>query len=539
MVTLHSYVLRELLKTFLLAQTAVTVLFTAGGGLFNMVRYEGVSAGDVVESLHLLIPIVVTLTMPMAALFAATMVYGRLAADNELLACRAAGINIHRLFVSVLLLSVFVSSFTLLFGGFIIPGYMQQIDRLARSNIRDFAAQQLRHKGFIHRGKSDEDRYTITAERVQGVSEEALREKNFEVDAGLQYLLVHNPTFLHVDRDGKLVRFTVADYVLCVFDTRTLPIRVTFHVRDGQDFEVGKRAVVIDQQQIGPIEVPIPSAGRLSMADLGSLFRWQRQPWGAPRIREDYRDYINDLTRQRYLARCAETLLESPPLVLEDEDYDRTYMVACDTLRWSGDNKRLILENADIRVDDVAEARPLTYDVERADLTPAALPSGRFLVELRLVSNTGDTLRTLDLSQSPDQMVPEHRVPTPAEIRDPDVALALPESFEQRRIGLQKGTARMERKLAGTIHFRLGSTASALVILIMGAALGVIFRGARALAAFALAMVPFFCVTVVMALGQQLTHHEQTHYLGPFITWGGLGVVALTDLCIIWFGVRR
>jgi len=31
--------------------------------------------------------------LPVAALFATTMVYGRLAADNELTACRAAGIS--------------------------------------------------------------------------------------------------------------------------------------------------------------------------------------------------------------------------------------------------------------------------------------------------------------------------------------------------------------------------------------------------------------------------------------------------------------
>jgi len=48
--------------------------------------------------------------MPIAALFATTMVYGRLAADNELQACRAAGINIHCLFLSTVLLSVFVAA---------------------------------------------------------------------------------------------------------------------------------------------------------------------------------------------------------------------------------------------------------------------------------------------------------------------------------------------------------------------------------------------------------------------------------------------
>ena len=90
MVTLHGYILRELLKTLGLTLAALTVLFTMGGGLYNVIRYEGVSAADVLSFIPLLLPIVLTLTLPIAALFAATMVYGRLAADNELVACRAA-----------------------------------------------------------------------------------------------------------------------------------------------------------------------------------------------------------------------------------------------------------------------------------------------------------------------------------------------------------------------------------------------------------------------------------------------------------------
>jgi len=199
MVTLHTYVLRELLKTFGLALAALTVLFTMGGGLYNIVRYEGVSAGDVFGFVPILIPIVVTLTMPMAALFATAMVYGRLAADNELLACRAAGINIHRLLLAAVLLSVFVAAFSLLFGSFIIPSFMQRIDSFTRSNIRDLVAQQLQQKGFVHRGREGEDRYTFTAEKVDYVSDAALRAKYFEVADGLHYLLVTNPTFLQLN----------------------------------------------------------------------------------------------------------------------------------------------------------------------------------------------------------------------------------------------------------------------------------------------------------------------------------------------------
>ena len=44
MITLHAYVLRELLKTFGLTILALTALFTMGGGLYNVVRSPGVTA---------------------------------------------------------------------------------------------------------------------------------------------------------------------------------------------------------------------------------------------------------------------------------------------------------------------------------------------------------------------------------------------------------------------------------------------------------------------------------------------------------------
>jgi hypothetical protein len=80
---------------------------------------------------------------------------------------------------------------------------------------------------------------------------------------------------------------------------------------------------------------------------------------------------------------------------------------------------------------------------------------------------------------------------------------------------------------------------SALVTILMGAALGVIFRGARALAAFGLACIPFATVAVLISMGKQMTESETSHALGPFLIWGGLALVAVADVVILRFGVRR
>jgi lipopolysaccharide export LptBFGC system permease protein LptF len=551
MVTLHTYVLRELLKTFGLALVALTVLFTMGGGLYNIVRYEGVSAGDVFGFVPILIPIVVTLTMPMAALFATAMVYGRLAADNELLACRAAGINIHRLLLAAVLLSVFVAAFSLLFGSFIIPSFMQRIDSFTRSNIRDLVAQQLQQKGFVNRGREGEDRYTFTAEKVDYVSDAALRAKYFEVADGLHYLLVTNPTFLQLNRNGDLVRFAAARYVLCAFDTRVTPLEVTFHIRDGQDFEVGKRALTITDQETR-ITVPTPTPFRLTTTDLRLLLRWRRAPWESPRLADELQRFLIDVTRARFYEHCVVRLQAGEAVQLHD-DYGQAYTLTAARAQAGRDSLTLTRGRVAVRG---ADGQPrLAYEAHRIDVSTLPLPDP--LVELRLVQSPEQDVLEYDLRPGqpaaarrketlnldrlhiPPEVVQDAQRVTAAAVLDPDVDLPLDQALGDRRIGLQKSAQQLLRKIVGTINFRLSYCSSALVTLLMGAALGIIFRGSRALAAFGLALIPFFVVLILLVLGRQLTEDPHISPIGPFVTWGGLVLMRWPTGMILRLGVRR
>jgi len=68
------------------------------------------------------------LTLPIAALFSAASTYGRLSADNEFVACRSSGINIHVLFMPALVLSLFSALVTFVFINFVIPGMVRNLN---------------------------------------------------------------------------------------------------------------------------------------------------------------------------------------------------------------------------------------------------------------------------------------------------------------------------------------------------------------------------------------------------------------------------
>src|SRR5215831_18624099 len=90
--TLFRYIFKDLLRIFFLTLGALTGIMSFGGMLKPL--YEvGLNVSQVSQILTWSTPAMMAYSLPIAALFATTMVYGRLGADNEITACRAAGIS--------------------------------------------------------------------------------------------------------------------------------------------------------------------------------------------------------------------------------------------------------------------------------------------------------------------------------------------------------------------------------------------------------------------------------------------------------------
>ena len=85
--TLFWYIFRDLLRIFFMASGALAGIMSFGG-LLRPLTHQGLDASQVGRMLSYLTPAMTTYSLPVAALFATTMVYGRLSADNELTAAR-------------------------------------------------------------------------------------------------------------------------------------------------------------------------------------------------------------------------------------------------------------------------------------------------------------------------------------------------------------------------------------------------------------------------------------------------------------------
>lgn len=550
MITLYSYVLRELLKVFALASVALTALLTLTieGGIYIMIPYEGLDAAGIFRLLPWSLVIAGTLTMPVAALFAATIVYGRLAADNELLACRAAGINIHKLFRPSLLLAAFVFLFTFLFGNYVIPDSVGQINRFLRANLRDLSMKQLNQKGYLRKWGEGGQKYLLTAESADIPTEEMLA--GFPREAGVSYLLVQGPVLLELNRSDEIVRFLSAAAGLCQFDTRTTPVKVTVHVRDATIYEGGRQAGHVVQQAVGPFETPLQIPTKKSWANLSTLLHWRAAPWEADEMRGKIRTYADASRRQAMRAALIEPWAAGQTLTFFDTAGRRYEISAADCQ--AAASGRPLLKDARVVVTPAAQQdEKILYEAAQAELSLSASFETIWLrVRLQqpvFESRAGEpdsrrqktTLLLEDLQPPPEFQAKAEQAYAPAELLDPRTVPPEQEEEKKSFALLKKELLDFQRKVTALIHFRLGLTTSVLVMVLMGAILGVAFRGSQVLAAFGLSCIPFGVILIVMIMGYQLGGQENTAAASRGIIWGGLAAVALADWILLRAGVRR
>ncbi len=110
--TIHRMILVDLVKIFLLALFALTGMIMMAGVIAEAMK-SGLGPTQILAIVPLMLPSLLPYTIPPTTLFAVCIVYGRLAADNEILALKAAGVHIARVVWPALMLGILTSALTM------------------------------------------------------------------------------------------------------------------------------------------------------------------------------------------------------------------------------------------------------------------------------------------------------------------------------------------------------------------------------------------------------------------------------------------
>jgi len=162
--TLHRYIFRETFRVFVLATVALTLILSLGSVLRPVAEY-GVGPRQVFHLMGYFLPITLTFILPMAALFATTLVYGRFAGDNELDACRASGISLLTLVYPGLALAVMVTTANLILSFHVVPVFVHRAEKSIKNDAKQILFRNLQRRGYY--SLPPDDRYRVYADLAE------------------------------------------------------------------------------------------------------------------------------------------------------------------------------------------------------------------------------------------------------------------------------------------------------------------------------------------------------------------------------------
>jgi lipopolysaccharide export system permease protein len=145
---LFRMILWELTKVFLMSLVGITGIMLMAGIIAETAQL-GLGPTQILAAIPLLIPSTLPYTIPATTLFATCVVYGRLAADNEILAIKSAGISARKVVVPGLLLGLAMSGSTLALSFDLIPYSHRLLVAMAFADAKSLLYTMLRKEGMI------------------------------------------------------------------------------------------------------------------------------------------------------------------------------------------------------------------------------------------------------------------------------------------------------------------------------------------------------------------------------------------------------
>ena len=550
--TLQKYILRELGRTFILTALTLTVILSMGVGAMKMFQLQQVTVAQLWGILKIVLPISGSLALPMAALFSAAVTYGRISADNEFVACRSSGINIHRLFFPTVLISLVSAGVTFYAINYAIPDQIRQIDQFFRTDLAKIAQYQLQAPGRLPLAG---DRYRVFADNVTELSategsgsagdDAADREKG---------LILGGVAFVEMDR-GQWIRYGTAETVRVQFgeDDEQAVVQADFFNLDLYDVKK-RRWNSHAHESIAPYRIPKRFKLKVKWLTLSELWYYRQRPMDLPEVRDDLEAVRSKLAEIEFHESLAADWKAGRGQFTIGIGEDRCFVRAGGITEAHPHTGERSLEDVEVQETVDGELRR-TARAERAAIR--LLPHdpdepNRWEAYLELY----DDVRITDLRdphsvviRNSERFVPVVVAPrrfkelqkySDHDLLDPDLA---PQSnrkdFVRKRSSAIAGFQRVGRDITRNIHFRLALSLSVFVLTILGAALGIHFRGAHALTAFGVSFIPALVVCATIIMGRLVAQNEGMTSLGVGIIWTGIVLVVLVDVWVLTRVVRR
>jgi lipopolysaccharide export LptBFGC system permease protein LptF len=539
--TLLWYLMREMGKTFLLTSIGLTLMLSLGGGIRNLLKGEGLGTVEVIQVLSFVVPGAFTLSLPVAGLFSAAMTYGRFAADNELNACRAGGINVHKLLAPVVGLSLIIAMVTFWFSNYVIPGYIKDLNEIVGKNVVRIVMNALTTKGaFEFRGN------IIHVDRLVG-----LEANPQDPDADVRKFAAFGGAFMEMSGDRPR-RVASTEAMVAEFENVGEQPRVRAVLSNVRGFDLEKNQFYeAAEQPFGPYDIPPVGIDlKPKWMTLGELREYRQHPEEVPRIREGLTHLRAQLRRYLFYVWVGEQL-QGP---------DHAFTLGRPGYPWLEVRAEQYAADHDTARPRLKDPRVIEHSRDRTRTITAELG----VVSANLTRGTDVPLATITLdgnvvivdSTDPDKPIRRSSLELPVlyitrEVMDQEAGysdavlldanrdLGLGERIESARARLIADMRQQVLRIDSVLHSRTAFCISVLVTMMLGACLGIVFRGGHIMTAFGVSFAPALFVIATIAMGRQIALQPQTAVAGTLIIWTSILLVGALDVLVLYKGVRR
>jgi len=536
--TLHWYIFRELLRIFLLTASALTTLL-AFGGTFKPVTRQGIDIAQLLTIIMNLMPAMLAYAIPIAALFAAVLVYWRLATDNEMTACRASGISFVAIVMPAFALGLLVASMDLVFVNYVVPVFLQRTERAVISDLGSLMTNQINQQGQFKF-----DKLVVYADSAQQQPTD---------DPNTSLVLLNGMAALKL-KEGKPDVIVVARLARVTITDRpeSNDAAMSFTLTDAaafnpQTLQKISGSVPALTQGGKPFTVPSQLKSKPKFLNVRELFNYDKDPM----LFQPVRDIIDKIETEHDYQVIAQRLYgvwkitSGAPLTLEltssngtESDFAKVYapQAALDDeqqLHFLG------VPGQQVRVESYhGKMLRATYACDAVDvqLTEDDFSGGGITGSLLLRAPVTRTDHLLKMVSEPSGTVTLANLVLPAEIKTvtPVSSLSLVTSAEKSDVkSMRELSARAHaevktlfQEIDSELHSRGSFSLSCLTLVLLGAALGLLMRGKNPLAVFVIGFVPAILLVLLITAGRQMAEGSaKSEHAGLALIWAGNGVL--------------
>ena len=485
------------------------------GSILRPVQEFGVGPRQVIHLMGYFLPITLTFILPMAALFASALVYGRLTSDNELDACRASGISLLTLVYPGFFLAIIVAIANLLLSFHVMPAFVHLAEKSLKADAKQILFRNIQRRRYYK--LPPEGRYLIYADQtspqnnaLSGVVVVELKDNRIKKIITAEVAKV---IFKSHERFNEVQIIAYRAHRMGAEDeggAEWLSLRTEFGSLLGDDIKF-KKIDEMKRIQADLIQFyPIAKLARDTYAQLTAELLAQDIKARMANGTNSFYELLGEPNSVKFTAGHCSTRDEE-----EVELSDEVVVIEYDT-----DSKRplhtLRSAKASLHIEGDKLAPTLTMDIKR-HIVHGLLPPQA----VETIANEFKTEKNGSLSLKVEKLASELTG------IQPGPQLAKLQSTLRRKI--RKTLVQIKAEIHSRLVFGIGCVS----MIMIGIGLGIIKKGGHLLGAFGASCVPAAVLIVCIMSGKHITENLGSQNVsGIALMWAGLAFLSLLAVVI-------